>query len=134
MQELLLPPGTHSFSNSQFISSGIQTWERLQTLKEEVSRDLLGEGSLCKTEILGLREAEESKVNTWDIEWLHRAQLEGRLRDIIDAQDRLLSGTYGKCTECGEQIAPGRLLADPVANLCLQCQKLGEGDHRFRTL
>lgn len=83
MQDLLLPPGTHSLGNSPFISSGIYTWERLQNLKEEVSRDLLMEGSLCKTEILGLREGEESKANAWDIEWLHRAQLEGRLRDIV---------------------------------------------------
>jgi len=134
MQNLLLSPGAHSLGNSPFISSGIQTWERLQSLKEEVSRDLLGEGLLCKTEILGLREGEESKANAWDIEWLHRAQLEGRLRDIVDAQDRLLDGTYGKCAECNEQIAPGRLMADPVANLCLQCQKLVEGEHQFCTL
>lgn len=134
MQEFLLVPGAHSFGNSPFISSGIQTWEQLQSLKEEVSRDLLWEGSLCKTEILGLREGEESKANAWDIEWLHRAQLEGRLRDIIDAQDRLLNGTYGKCMECNEQIAPGRLMADPVANLCLECQKLVERDHQFCTL
>jgi DnaK suppressor protein len=134
MQDLLIPPGAHSLGNSPFISSGIETWERLQNLKEEVSLDLLREGALCKTEILDLREGEESKANAWDIEWLHRAQLEGRLRDIIDAQDRLFNGTYGKCMECSEPIAPGRLTADPVANLCLQCQKLIEGDHRFCTL
>lgn len=134
MQDLLLPPGAYPLGNSPLISSGIRTWERLQSLKEEVSRDLLGEGSLCKTEVLGLREGEESNANAWDIEWLHRAQLEGRLRDIIDAQDRLLNGTYGKCMACSEQIAPGRLMADPVANLCLECQKLVEGEHQFCTL
>lgn len=42
-------------------------------------------------------------------------QLEARLREIVDAQDRLLDGTYGKCVECGEQIAAGRLMADPAA-------------------
>ena len=120
--------------NSLFAGSGGETWNWLQTLKEEVSRDLLQDGPLCRSEISGLRENEESKANGREIEWLHRAQLEGRLRDIVDAQDRLLDGTYGKCTECNEQIASGRLMADPVANLCLQCQKLVEGDHQFCTL
>lgn len=120
--------------NSVFVGSGGETWNWLQNLKEEVSRDLLREGPLCRTEILGLREGEESNANAWDIEWLHRAQLEARLREINDAQDRLLDGTYGKCMECGDQIAIGRLIADPAAYLCLACQKLVESDHQFCTI
>lgn len=134
MQNALLLPRVQPRANSLFIGSGGETWNWLQNLKEEVSRDLLGEGPLCQSEMLGLREGEESKANAWDIEWVHRAQLEARLREIIDAQDRLLDGTYGKCLECGEQIVTGRLLADPAAYLCLQCQKLAERDHQFCTL
>jgi hypothetical protein len=119
---------------SPFTGSGGETWNWLQNLKEEVSRDLLSEGPLCQNEILGLRRGEESKANAFDIEWLHRAQLETRLREIIDAQDRLLDGTYGKCAECGEQIAAARLIADPATCLCLQCQKLVESDRQFCTL
>lgn len=89
-------PRTQSPGNALFNGSAGGTWNWLQNLKEEVSRDLLGEGPLCRNEILGLREGEESKANTSDIEWLHRAQLEARLREIVDAQDRLLDGTYGK--------------------------------------
>ena len=129
----LLPP-TQSTGNSPFIGSGGETWNWLQNLKEEVSCDLLGEGPLCRSEILGLREGEESKANASDIEWLHRAQLEARLREIVDAQDRLLDGIYGKCVECGEQIAAGRLMADPAAPLCLNCQGVIESDHRFCSL
>jgi DksA/TraR C4-type zinc finger protein len=129
MQAALLLSG-----NSPFIGSGGETWNWLQNLKQEVSRDLLGEGPLCRSEILGLREGEESKANAWEIEWRHRAQLEARLREIVDAQDRLLDGTYGKCVECGEQITAGRLMADPAAHLCLNCQRMGESDRRFCTL
>jgi DksA/TraR C4-type zinc finger protein len=129
MQAALLLAG-----NSPFIGSGGETWNWLQNLKQEVSRDLLGEGPLCRSEILGLREGEESKANAWEIEWRHRAQLEARLREIVDAQDRLLDGTYGKCVECGEQITAGRLMADPAAHLCLNCQRMGESDRRFCTL
>ena len=121
-------------NNSLFAGSGGETWNWLQTLKEEVSRDLLQDGPLCRSEISGLRENEESKANGREIEWLHRAQLEARLREIIDAQDRLLDGTYGNCMECGEQIAAGRLIVDPAAYLCLDCQKLIETDHQFHTI
>ena len=134
MQHALLVPRTQSPGNSLFIGSGGETWNWLQNLKEEVSRDLLGEGPLCRSEIHGLREGEESETNAWAIEWLHRAQLEARLREIVDAQDRLLDGTYGKCVECGEQIAAGRLMADPAAHLCLNCQKIVENDHQFSSL
>ena len=134
MQNARLLPRAETRNNSLFIASGSETWNWLQNLKEEVSSDLRGEGPLCQSEMLGLREGEESTANTGDIEWLHRAQLEARLREIIDAQDRLLDGTYGKCKECGEQIAAGRLVADPAAYLCLHCQKLVESDHQFCTL
>ena len=134
MQNALLLPRTQPTGISPFIGGGGETWNWLQNLKEEVCRDLVGEGPLCQNEILGLREGEESKANACDIEWLHRARLETRLREIIDAQDRLLDGTYGKCVECGEQIAAGRLMADPAAYLCLHCQKLVESDRQFCTL
>ena len=134
MHDVLLLPSTQSSGNSPFIGSGGETWNWLQNLKEEVSRDLLTEGPLCRGEILDLREGEESKANAWDIEWLHRAQLEARLREIVDAQDRLLDGTYGKCVECGGQITAGRLMADPAAPLCLNCQKIVESHHQVGTL
>lgn len=134
MQNALSLPRTQPRNNSLFAGSGGETWNWLQNLREDVSGDLLREGPLCQSEILGLREGEESKANTGDIEWLHRAQLEARLREIIDAQDRLLDGTYGRCIECGEQITTGRLLADPAAYLCLNCQKLVESDHQFFTI
>ena len=134
MQNVLLLPRAQNRENSLFAGSGGETWNWLQNLKEEVSSDLLGEGPLCRSEMLGLREGEESKATSWDVEWVHRAQLESRLREIIEAQDRLLDGTYGNCKECGEQIASGRLMADPAAYLCLPCQKLLEGDHQFCTL
>ena len=134
MDNALLPRSAEPFVRSPFIGSGGEIWNSLQYLKEEVSLDLLWEGPLCQSEILGLREGEESSANASDIEWLHRTRLEARLRDITDAQDRLLDGTYGKCVECGDQITVGRLTADPAASLCLYCQKLGESEHQPCTL
>jgi hypothetical protein len=58
--------------------------------KEEVSQDLLYEGSLCQSNEGGLEEIEVDAANTRELEWLHRSQLEARLRAITEAQDRLL--------------------------------------------
>ena len=134
MENTALLRSEQPLAHSPFIGSGCEIWNCLQSLKEEVSLDLLREGPLCQTEILGLREGEESTANTGDIEWCHRAQLEARLREITDAQDRLLDGHYGKCVDCGEQISAGRLMADPAAYLCLACQKLVERQDQFARL
>ena len=131
MENAVLLRSEEPLSHSPFIGSGCEIWNWLQSLKEEVSLDLLREDPLCQSEILGLREGEESTANTGDIEWCHRAQLEARLREITDAQDRLLDGTYGKCVDCGAKISIGRLTADPAAYLCLTCQKLVERQDQF---
>ena len=36
---------------------------------------------------------------------------------------RLTAGTYGRCTSCGNPIAPERLEALPWAALCIDCQR-----------
>lgn len=48
----------------------------------------------------------------------HRAAIE----QITAALNRITRGTYGRCTRCGEQIAPGRLEALPYAATCIDCQ------------
>ncbi len=115
-------------------SLGGEIWEWLQGEKEEVAHDLLAEGPLCQTEIIGFEEAEASEESDRQIEWQHRGQLEARLRDINDAQDRLLDGGYGRCMECGDEIGRQRLGADPAALLCIHCQKNSDGEEVFRTL
>ncbi|MDY0227328.1 MAG: TraR/DksA C4-type zinc finger protein [Desulfomicrobium apsheronum] len=37
------------------------------------------------------------------------------------ALDRIDDDTFGICAECGEDIAPGRLLIMPEATLCVDC-------------
>lgn len=45
------------------------------------------------------------------------------LAEVNTALERLRTGTYGLCLECGEPISAGRLNALPWASLCLNCQK-----------
>ena len=46
-------------------------------------------------------------------------QLEGLLRDVDDALERLAAGTYGHCETCHESIEADRLDADPLLRFCL---------------
>lgn len=48
-----------------------------------------------------------------------RAELERRR--IEAALERLSQGRYGICARCEENIAPGRLRADPATPLCIDC-------------
>lgn len=109
-------------------------WNWLQQLKQEVTQELLDEGPLCQSEPDDILDERMLAADSREIEWRHRAQLEARLRDITDAQDRLLAGKYGKCSECGEQISAGRLAADPVTSTCLKCQSTTERETQFPTL
>lgn len=57
-------------------------------------------------------------------------EAQGRLvtREITStrrALDRIESGEYGYCVECGEEISEGRLEARPEAALCINCAKKG---------
>ncbi len=54
----------------------------------------------------------------------------GRIREreskllsrIEEALERIDQGDYGECTSCGEEIEVRRLLARPVARLCIACK------------
>lgn len=42
-------------------------------------------------------------------------------RSIAAAIRRIDEGTYGICANCGAEIAPARLEAQPTATLCIRC-------------
>lgn len=45
------------------------------------------------------------------------------LTEVNEAIRRVIDGTYGKCTMCGEQIPEERLEALPTTPLCLKCKQ-----------
>jgi RNA polymerase-binding transcription factor DksA len=116
------------------IRTGSGIWEWLQNEKAEVTSEILREGPLCQTAVEGMLEAEASEENGREIEWRHRGQMEARLREVNDAQDRLMDGAYGRCTDCGTEIGSKRLEADPAVSLCIACQRNSEAERRCCTL
>jgi len=54
-------------------------------------------------------------------------QLEGMLKEVDLALQRIDEQTYGRCELCGRSIPEARLEALPFAKLCLECQEKTEG-------
>lgn len=48
------------------------------------------------------------------------------LMKIDEALGRLEDGSFGVCLECGEDITLNRLLARPMATMCIQCKEAQE--------
>lgn len=45
------------------------------------------------------------------------------LMEIRAALDRIEAGDYGRCIDCGIEIAPARLESQPAASRCIECQE-----------
>ena len=52
------------------------------------------------------------------------AQAENLLKAVNAALDRIDSGTFGQCLNCGQEIGLKRLEAIPWARYCITCQEL----------
>jgi RNA polymerase-binding transcription factor len=55
-------------------------------------------------------------------EHFNTGRLADRARRLAAALERVRSGAYGICVECGEEIPRARLLAIPDAGACVRCQ------------
>lgn len=51
------------------------------------------------------------------------------LNQVNIAYQRLNTGHYGECSDCGEDIQWERLLSQPAASRCVSCQTLHEKTH-----
>jgi len=61
-----------------------------------------------------------------------RRRMESRRAEIEEALSRMDTGVYGVCEDCGEDIGPARLFANPTARLCVHCQADRESAPRLR--
>ena len=50
----------------------------------------------------------------------------GEFRGLESARERITSGEYGTCTDCGGDIGFARLKASPAAVRCIDCQQRHE--------
>lgn len=55
------------------------------------------------------------------------------LRKIDEALERIRTGEYGICENCGADIGVRRLRARPVTTLCIDCKTAQEQEERTRS-
>ena len=52
-----------------------------------------------------------------------------KIREVEGTLERISSGTWGTCTECGEAIAEARLVIMPTVATCINCASEQESAH-----
>ena len=111
------------------------TPEELQTLKgilDEQLNELLSQSREAVTELTEVRETDADPLDLAVTEsnrdfTLRMADRERKLlAKIRYALERMQNGEYGVCESCGAPITFGRLMARPVATLCIDCKTEAE--------
>jgi len=94
----------------------------LETLSESSEEELdNGSGDSVDIASLEINQANLQKIGKRETYLLKKIDL--ALKKIDD-------GTYGECEMCGEPIAVARLMARPVAQLCIDCKTDQENQER----
>ena len=109
--------------------------EELETLKGMLEDQLESLMSQSREAVSQLTEVRENDADPLDLAvtesnrdfTLRLADRERRLLvKIRYALERMQNGEYGTCESCGAPITFGRLMARPVATLCIDCKTEAE--------
>lgn len=98
-------------------------------LHEEITAELQQSGDHRAEDAADrVRDAGEASVVDLlaDLEYSSIERHLAELRGVEHALERIDRGSYGLCSECGQEIAEGRLEAHPAAERCIDCQSLRE--------
>ena len=96
--------------------NGGRVWNQLRSEREDVCQALLKD---ARTDSKNC--AKPKPISMIEAAYWHREVLQARLRKIDDALDRLMSGSYGNCTQCRRWIEDTKLAFDPAIAYCPDC-------------
>jgi RNA polymerase-binding transcription factor DksA len=91
---------------------------RLHSEREEICDALLRQSAPSYENSGAKSSSNERAMNA--VNW-HRELLQARLKKVDHALDRLVSGSYGECSQCGKWIEDTKLDFDPAIADCLGC-------------
>jgi DnaK suppressor protein len=106
--------------------------ESLRVILEEQLKELLSQSREAVTTLTEVRETDADPLDVAVTESnrdfvLRMADRERKLLSKIQhALERMQNGEYGVCESCGAPITYGRLMARPVATLCIDCKTEAE--------
>jgi len=108
-------------------------WAEIRDQLEGRRAELAGEARRTIDDSLSQEKEQMAEIGdraTEEIDDTFQARLKGREAKLIAKIDetlgRIARGEYGLCESCGEEIAYKRLLARPVATLCIDCKTAQE--------
>jgi DnaK suppressor protein len=107
----------------------LQLLTRRQILRDRLNALRGGEPSRAQASAahFGHTESPRAQANTErDLELALDEQETAELRKIDAALQRIATGTYGQCVDCGCTISEARLRATPDAARCIDCQRSAE--------
>jgi len=103
--------------------------ERCEALSAEIHQDAAHSRDETHGELAGPVTDSGDKATADLISDLDNAELDrdlGELRELEVARGKLAGGSYGICVDCGDEINFERLLVQPGALRCLDCQRVHE--------
>jgi RNA polymerase-binding transcription factor DksA len=103
--------------------------ERCEALSAEIHQDAARSRDETYGELAGPVTDAGDKATADLLSDIDSAELNRDLdefRQLEAAQERLARGTYGSCIDCGGDIDFERLLAQPTALRCFDCQSIHE--------
>jgi len=112
---------------------GDDRWAEIRAQLERRRAELVDEARRTIDDSLSQEKEQMAEIGdraTEEIDDTFQARLKGREAKLIAKIDetlgRIARGEYGLCESCGEEIAYKRLLARPVATLCIDCKTAQE--------
>jgi RNA polymerase-binding transcription factor DksA len=102
-------------------------------LRRAIHASLVNAEDKTYAEVAGrvLDVAEESVADMFADDKILRIEKEvAEQTDVVASLARITDGTYGTCSDCGDEIGVQRLDAYPTAKRCIRCQTHYEKQHR----
>lgn len=100
----------------------------LQSRVREAKQSQADRPGASRSHVEDLAEEGEQRFRN-GIEHVELLRDQEELTDIAAAHERIADGDYGQCIDCGQDIAPERLSAQPTASRCVLCQGAFEKKH-----
>jgi len=103
--------------------------QRRKTLLDELKRDAARLREERSGDVGDIGDESVSDLLV-DLDQAELSRDAAELREIEAARRRLDDGTHGICVDCGVAIPYGRLLYEPAAERCIECQTRHEKTYR----